>query len=205
MLSHNGKMVHVNNSEGIPIHHTEEGIRNFHDWFGSSKTVDKHGRPLVLYHGTDKDFDEFDPEKAGENTGTHLVPKSTFVFSDHPAVASTYAVKRIGFDNTPQYKDSGHVKPVYIKSNKMLKVDAKGDNWNNIRYKDDDVQTNDIFDEAQRRKFDSVKISNVFDSHQGKAPKSNVYAVFNPSQIKSALGNSGVFSKTSNKIQESNE
>lgn len=35
------------NSAGQPIHHTEEGIRNFWRWFGSSRVVDDQGRPLV--------------------------------------------------------------------------------------------------------------------------------------------------------------
>ena len=50
------------NSEGRPIHPTEEGVRNFWRWFGDSKVVDDQGRPLVVYHGTDaKSFDEFKP------------------------------------------------------------------------------------------------------------------------------------------------
>lgn len=57
-------MVHTNNSEGKPIHHTEDGIKAFHDWFGKSKSVDKHGRPQVVYHGTHADFDEFKPNHA---------------------------------------------------------------------------------------------------------------------------------------------
>lgn len=33
----------------------------FKQWFGDSKAVDDDGRPLVLYHGTDADFEAFDP------------------------------------------------------------------------------------------------------------------------------------------------
>lgn len=47
------------NSEGRPIHPTQEGIRNFWRWFGDSKVVDSQGRPLVVYHQTDADFSEF--------------------------------------------------------------------------------------------------------------------------------------------------
>jgi len=32
----------------------------FKKWFGDSKVVDENGDPLVVYHGTDKFFDEFD-------------------------------------------------------------------------------------------------------------------------------------------------
>ncbi|MDD3230277.1 MAG: JAB domain-containing protein [Oscillospiraceae bacterium] len=53
------------NSEGNPIAQTEEGIRNFWKWFGESKVVDEDGRPLVVYHGTDAEFNEFIPSKRG--------------------------------------------------------------------------------------------------------------------------------------------
>jgi len=53
------------NSEGRPIHPTEEGVRNFWRWFGDSKVVDEDGKPLVVYHGTDKRF-----TKVNLNKGT---------------------------------------------------------------------------------------------------------------------------------------
>jgi hypothetical protein len=34
----------------------------FRTWFGDSKVVDESGNPLVVYHGTDKDFESFDPD-----------------------------------------------------------------------------------------------------------------------------------------------
>ena len=52
MIEVDGAMKHRLNSMGQPIHHTDEGIRNFHRWFGNSTTVDEHGRPKVMYHGT---------------------------------------------------------------------------------------------------------------------------------------------------------
>lgn len=55
------------NSAGQPIHPTEEGIRNFWRWFGSSRVADEQGRPLVVYHGTVADFDAFDNAKTGAN------------------------------------------------------------------------------------------------------------------------------------------
>ena len=33
--------------------------KNFWAWFGDSKMVDKNGKPLVCYHGTNQSFDEF--------------------------------------------------------------------------------------------------------------------------------------------------
>jgi len=41
----------------------------FKKWFDKSKVVDDNGEPLVVYHGTDKQFTSFDPEKSigGQN------------------------------------------------------------------------------------------------------------------------------------------
>ena len=35
----------------------------FKEWFGKSKIVDEDGNPLIVYHGTDEDFDTFDETK----------------------------------------------------------------------------------------------------------------------------------------------
>ena len=49
----------------------EKGVlsKYFKKWFGKSKVVDENGEPLVVYHGTDKEFTSFDPEKSigGQN------------------------------------------------------------------------------------------------------------------------------------------
>lgn len=61
-----GEMRHTTNSEGDRIHDTDDGIKNFHKWFGDSKVVDKHGRPRVIYHGSGaEDITKFDPDRAG--------------------------------------------------------------------------------------------------------------------------------------------
>jgi hypothetical protein len=60
-------------SEGL-----NEGITNpnFWKWFGNSKVVDKNGNPLVVYHATNGDFDEFKPES------------SAYYFAENPEYAS---------------------------------------------------------------------------------------------------------------------
>lgn len=54
-----GKTRPTTNSKGQRIAQTEEGLRNFWKWFGDSKVVDADGKPLVVYHGTQADFNEF--------------------------------------------------------------------------------------------------------------------------------------------------
>jgi hypothetical protein len=49
----------------IPTRPTMDGLRNFWNWFGSSKAVDNSKRPLVYYHGTAADITAFQPKQAG--------------------------------------------------------------------------------------------------------------------------------------------
>ena len=41
--------------------------KQFRRWFGDSKVVDEDGKPLVVYHGSDADFDVFDMTKERSN------------------------------------------------------------------------------------------------------------------------------------------
>lgn len=60
----NGKERTVYNSTGDRIAKSKEALENFYKWFGNSKVVDEQGRPLVVYHGTNAEFDTFDKNKA---------------------------------------------------------------------------------------------------------------------------------------------
>lgn len=79
MISVDGVMKHRHNSLGQPIHHTEEGIKNFHRWFGDSKAVDKHGRPQVYYRGSQH------PNAEGYSEN------SMIFLTQNPDFANTYA------------------------------------------------------------------------------------------------------------------
>ena len=58
------------NSEGKPIAQTEEGIRNFWQWFGDSKVVDAEGRPMVVYHGAQRGNGNFTIFRQNSHFGT---------------------------------------------------------------------------------------------------------------------------------------
>jgi len=59
-----GKSRPTRTSNGKLIFPTEEGVRNFWRWFGDSVFVDEQGRPLVMYHGTAREIEEFIPRQA---------------------------------------------------------------------------------------------------------------------------------------------
>lgn len=171
------------NSSGQPIHLTEAGIRNFWRWFGDSKAVDAGGRPLVVYHATDADFDAFDPSFFGRNTDANA--------SDE-AYAET---ARTGFwFNTRDVSDAtgqGVIMPVYLSiqspkeydSLQLLAEFAIPDAGSAADFRDD----------LERDGYDGVVID---DEEFGGFS----YVAFRPEQIKSATGNNGDFSSESGSI-----
>jgi|GEM_PF-3923110 hypothetical protein len=66
----------------------------FKKWFSNSKVVDKEGKPLVVYHGTNQEFKEFDLDKTGSNNDPGMWGKG-FYFSPDKKVSKTYGEKII--------------------------------------------------------------------------------------------------------------
>ena len=100
----NGVERTVYNSNGERIAKSEPALRNFWNWFGNSKVVDKDSRPLVVYHGTSSEFDTFNIAESGKNTGTAIYGKG-FYFTTNKEIATRWGAKR----------GEPIVMPVYIK------------------------------------------------------------------------------------------
>ena len=80
-----GKERTVYNSNGDRIAKSKEALENFYRWFGDSKVVDEQGRPLIVYHGTSAEFNEFKKEYAKD--GQY---KKGFFFTADKPVARMY-------------------------------------------------------------------------------------------------------------------
>ena len=85
------------NSEGRLIFPTEEGLRNFWKWFGDSAIVDNKGRPVVMYHGTARDIEEFIPKQAD---AIFVTPNPSFAEGFGPA-SEDYMVRNL-FNKTTE-------------------------------------------------------------------------------------------------------
>lgn len=169
----------------------------FKKWFGDSKVVDESGKPLVVYHGTSDDITVFDPKKRGENTGARSAKKA-FWFSSSEEHAGHFNESRIG----------NRSMPVYLKMENPLIVDDAALSINEVHpavsLEGEQRRVNAI-NRAKRQGRDGVIFKNTFDTYAAKgdgtgAFRVDLYAAFEPTQIKSATGNRGTFDPKSPNI-----
>lgn len=166
---------------------------NFKKWFGdwekapeqASKVVDESGEPLVVYHGTRQDFNEFSKSKSGDNY--KFVKKGQF-FTDNPEEASFYTELK-DYDNNIRKGEYPNIKPVFLTMKNPIVREIKGNATNYL-----DRNLNIFFKNAKAGKNDGIIV-------KGDDGTGNVYVTINPNQIKSATGNSGAFSKATNDIR----
>jgi hypothetical protein len=160
------------NSLGKLIHPTEAGIVNFWRWFGDSKvtTITKQGPvPLVVYHGTNAKFNQFSDKDFGATVAKRGVqaPKHTtgFFFSPDEETAKYF----------------GHnVMPVYLKMENPYEYDLEPGDLGQVKIEAE------LMLAAKDEGCDGVWL---YDEDSGET----YYIVFDPTQIKSAIGNRGTF------------
>ena len=150
--------------------------KEFRTWFDKSKIVDEEGRPVVVYHGTAASFDQFNPKLLGSISEASDA-KVGFWFAGNPrrAALAAYDAQDVSTD------DSGaNVMPVYLK---MLNPYESYESVYELLA--DPEASAKLIRRARRAGHDGV----IF--HNGEMGTN--YVVFNPRQIKSAIGNVGSF------------
>ena len=152
------------------LNEQQETENNFNDafwkWFGNSKVVNKEGKPMICYHGTDVDFNVFDKNKIGSR---HWQSKS---FAYGGGIFFT--------DKKNKASSGGIIKEVYLKIEKPL-LRELGDNYG---YESDYYSATDIYDNNSTSFLQSAK-ENGNDGIIIKTPRGSLYIVFEPNQIKS--------------------
>jgi N12 class adenine-specific DNA methylase len=147
----------------------------FKRWFGASKVVDGEGRPLVVYHGTFDDFSKFSDRKLGANT-------------DDNASSEAYAqTSRVGFwfNTKPMAGNkAGYTvdMPVYLSiqnPKREMSLDWLAQGLESIKGR---TYRKRLIEEG----YDGVVLG---DEEFGGTS----YIAFRPTQIKSAIGNTGAF------------
>jgi hypothetical protein len=132
---------------------------NFKKWFNNSKVVDTNGNPLVVYHGSEFDFNEF---------------LGDCYFTDDYYIADGYA-------------SGEYVYEVYLSMKNPLVLDCDSRKWNDIDTSYGKT-TQGVVGNVDRNKYDGIIFTNIKDSWIDDVDyqdPSVVYVPFNPSQIKS--------------------
>jgi len=180
----------MTNSAGASIHPSEKGVDNFWRWFGESQMKDAEGQPLLAYHATAKSFDTFKP---GGDT-PELSGKAIWFSPDkkwQPAGHNTGS-EVIG------WKEGANVMPSYLKIEKPFYIDAE-DSYKSLG----DIKFSPEFPYAISDDDISMLKAKGYDgviNMSGPSMENHEYMVFDPSQIKSATGNTGDFSKKANAV-----
>jgi hypothetical protein len=180
-----GKDRPTRNSQGKNIHPTAEGVRNFWKWFGDSKVVDEQGRPLVVYHGTNRDFNAFERQPwFRKQEGLDSIGSW---FTDNP-------------DRAADYGDS--IMPVYLKIETPNIYDKFVDlrlDWSEAQPARGDYaamhKQNKHWGSTEAYRDSVAGTDGVVIKQHGDAEWKNqtAYVAFDPTQIKSAIGNTGAF------------
>lgn len=172
----------------------------FKEWFGSSKVVDEDGKPKVLYHGTAGDFSTFIPgglEPTMSGPAIWLSPDA-----DHQPAAHNIGGRG-------RYRDGTNVMPVYVRMERPLLIDdMQSLEWAREVFAGGSAEFPQLLpkswaDEVTRDgEYDGI----IFDGEAlGWGKGSTEYIVFDPTQVKSAIGNNGQFSRQNPDIRLSPE
>jgi len=159
----------------------------FRNWFGDSKVVDEKGRPLRVYHATGADINEFQP---GVDGGIH------FGTAEQANMRSPAR---------------GNVVPVYLRAEKLKRTKDSEGNWKKTiarakREGNEGIVYLNRYEGIPREEFQAAFDKGITQEQMDSMPDSRFrkmfpsardsYIVFEPTQIKSAIGNRGTFDPT---------
>jgi hypothetical protein len=176
----------------------------FKKFFGESKVVDKDGEPMVLYHGTDKEFDEFTGGELGSHFGT-----------------AEQASKRLD-SSVGKPRLGENIIPAYIRINNPIRLSADPGYFGRLSLLGQLVKDKVISEPESKELLSRMDESDKNSAHTGSANEraqrfklireylkskgydgitypneyegeGESYIAFDPTQIKSAIGNSGSF------------
>jgi hypothetical protein len=111
----------------------------FKNWFGNwendpanaSKVVDENGEPLIVYHGTNSNFDDFSEE--AERKG---YSRNGFFFTPNAIQAESYTFQAYSNPETIKsgsaYEQNANIIPVFLRLKNPLIVDSKNKSFRAI-------------------------------------------------------------------------
>jgi hypothetical protein len=177
------------NSLGEQIAGTPEGVANFWRWFAGSKTVDEQGRPIVFYHGSYQEFEEFEhPWDRGEDDDNYV----------ESYIGGNLGVGFYFTKNIEYAARFGKPGKYYLKINNLLDLnDENNIEELNSRYNEEKDELTygemgEIIDDIMKeKKYDGVFAMDA----GGLSYGADEWKVISGDQVK-AVNNSGTFSNT---------
>lgn len=149
----------------------------FKRWFGDSKVVDEDGKPLVVYHGSQNAYlTEFEQDRIA-------------YFTDNKTLADAFA-DRSEWGESLLEGEIPTTYDVYLSIKNPLFITSEE------QYEMVMMDTNANRSDLIKQGYDGI-------IYKPKDGGSNYYAVFNPTQIKSASDNKGTFDQTNPDIRYS--
>jgi hypothetical protein len=196
-----------------PIFPTIDGLKNFWNWFSGSKVVDEEGHPIIMYHGSPKVFSVFRPGRA-----------NAIFLSPDPNFAERFTLDAFDYDVGPMYAVYVNAKNPFDFDNwtqvAELEKALAGEftktggvvgstDWLNMMsgIKEGDWRT--IEQPMVQRAIRKLGHDGFYVMESLYSPElmervdSKNLAVYEPNQVKSAIGNNGKFSKKSNDVRQS--
>jgi hypothetical protein len=197
-----------------PIFPSIDGLKNFWNWFSGSKVVDEEGHPIIMYHGSPKVFSVF--RSGGRANAIFLSPD--------PHFAERFTVDAFDYDVGPMYAVYVNAKNPFdfedvtqiaalekALANEFTKTGGVvgSTDWLTMMssIKEGDWRTieQQMVQRAIRKLgHDGFYImESLYSPELMERVEAKNLAVYEPNQVKSAIGNDGKFSKKSNDVRQS--
>jgi hypothetical protein len=152
----------------------------FKNFFGESKVVNESGQPLQVFHGTNVDIEQFATDiRSGRK---RFIPGELGTwFGSTPKVANEFA-RGVSIP-----RERGVVYPVYLNIQNPKVYNSYEDFLNEVKGR---RSANTVKTELRKQGYDGIQIKNSTTDFGGLRDD---WVAFNPTQIKSAIGNEGTF------------
>lgn len=200
--------------QSMRFNRKQQKTEAFKAWFEGSKVVDENGKPLIVYHGTNGDFNQFETGRSTVNSttfGNKEVQRAGIFFTPDSDFAGEFAQQE------GKSKDGGNIMPSYLAIydpfdmtngigvvRRNMLADKGVDISNLPEHPSSDTWK--AFDGENGKKLVAVLKDRGYDgaiiSEENKNGDTvKVYVAFDKSQIKSATGNAGTFDAANDDIR----
>jgi hypothetical protein len=178
-------------NQTLPVKANQTDTESFKKWFGDSKIVDADGKPMVVYHGTADSFSYFDLDHPNRKdagwlgTGIYLTTSSD--------VAHSYSELKAG-------AVGANVMPLYVRLENPYYATMQDKQRLMLNGKEKGRLSADAWTKELKEKGHDGVILEYKAEDVGHANVSKEIVVFDTTQVKSAIGNTGKFSRTNDNI-----